>query len=389
MNIENIVMDKNQERHNAFEELKWKFALENSNIGVWDWDNSNNQDTVFFSEESKKILGFKSIEEGRHFGNNSQDWNNRVHPEDKEKYFLDFKNHSDSISSTYINEHRILCNDGNYKWILDIGKVIKRDEDGKPTRMIGTHTDITDRVENKDKITKTLNLVTKQNKKLQNFAHIVTHNLKEHSGNFENLLELHDASNSEDEKQEIISYLKLTANSLKQTIKDLNQIVSVQSNKEITVEKIYISKYINRVLKVLDINIKESNTTINNYIDDNIFIIFSPAYMESIIQNLLTNAMKYKHPERDPLINISHSVMNDNIYLNISDNGIGIDLDKFGDDIFGLYKTFHQNKNAEGVGLYLVKNQVESFGGKIDVSSTPNIGTTFTITIPNKKVQLN
>jgi len=385
------VMDKktNEERLKQFEKLKWRFALENSNIGIWDWDNSNNQDVVFYSEISKRILGFKTIEEGKNFGNNAQDWNNRVHPEDKDNYFKDFQNHADGLDSIYKNEHRILCNDGNYKWILDRGKIIERDENGQPTRIIGTHTDITERVENEKKMSRTLNLVSKQNKKLQNFAHIVTHNLKEHSGNFENLLGFYDEAETDKEKEEVISYLRLTASSLKKTIKDLNKIVSIEAKKEITLEKIYISKYINRVLKVLDNNIKESNATVNNYIDENLFINFSPAYLESIIQNLLSNALKYKHPEKDPIVNISYSIVGDNIYLNVSDNGIGIDLEKHGDNIFGLYKTFHNNKDAEGVGLYLVKNQIESFGGKIDVSSAPNAGTTFTITIPNKKIQLN
>ena len=99
----------------------------------------------------------------------------------------------------------------------------------------------------------------------------------------------------------------------------------------------------------------------------------------------MTNAIKYKHPERDPEIIINSSVTKENIIIKISDNGMGIDLNKFGDSIFGLYKTFHKNKNAEGVGLYLTKNQIETFGGKITVDSEVNLGTTFTITIPNKK----
>jgi len=381
--------EKKEERLKAFEELKWKFALENSNIGLWDWDNSDNQNYVFFSKESKQILGFKTEIEGAKFGNTAQDWNNRVHPDDRVKYLQDYQNHADGLTPNYINEHRILCNDNSYKWILDIGKIIDRDSDGKPTRIIGTHTDITERVENEKKLTKSLNLITKQNKKLQNFAHIVTHNLKEHSGNFENLLELYREANTEEEKEEIISFLNLTSASLNQTITDLNKIVSIQSKKGITVEKIFISEYINKVSKVLDVVIKDNNAKINNYIDDNLFIFFNPAYIESIIQNLISNAIKYKHPDRDPVVNVTYSIVDDNIYLNVSDNGIGIDLNKFGDAIFGLYKTFHNNENAEGVGLYIVKSQVESFGGKIDVSSTPNAGTTFTITIPNKKIQLN
>ena len=114
------------------------------------------------------------------------------------------------------------------------------------------------------------------------------------------------------------------------------------------------------------------------------FIYYNLSYFESVIQNLLTNAIKYKHKDRNPVIHIDYALKPHAIDLIISDNGRGVDLDKFGKDIFGLYKTFHHNEDAEGVGLYLIKNQIESFGGKISVKSEVNTGTTFTISVTNK-----
>lgn len=377
-----------EERVGQFEKLKWKFALENSDIGIWDWNNTCNSGLVFYSKESKRILGYKDCDEAN-FNNNSKDWNSRVHPDDREKYHQDNHNHLIGITPIYENVHRILCNDGTYKWISDKGKIIERDSSGNATRVIGTHTDITLHVENEKKLKKTLDLVTRQNKKLKNFAHIVTHNLKEHSGNFESLLQFYDESESDSDRKELVDYLKILSVSLSKTISSLNQIVSVESQKEINIEKIYLVNYLESVTKILDVFIKANNTTIINNIDKNLFIYFSPAYTESIIQNLLSNAIKYKHPDRDPIINVSADIVNDNIILKIKDNGLGIDLDKYGDEIFGLYRTFHSNHNSEGVGLYLVKSQVESFGGKIEVESKVGIGTKFIITIPNKKVQLD
>lgn len=379
-----MIEEKELNEKERFQKLKWQFALENSNIGVWDWDNTQNKDLVFFSKESKRILGYNAGEYDS-FGTNSQDWNNRVHPDDKKKYFQDFQDHLNGLYPIYQNEHRVLANDGSYKHILDKGKIIEKDSEGKALRIIGTHIDITDRVENEKKIKKSLNLVTNQNKKLKNFAHIVTHNLKEHSGNFRSLLQFYDEAKDESERQETISYLNVLSDSLSKTINDLKQIVSVNTKKELEIEKIYISKYIKRVLHLLEISIIENNVTINNLIDDQLFIHFSPAYMESIIQNLLSNAIKYKHPERSPIITLK-AIINENcITLKVIDNGLGINLEKYGDDIFGLYKTFHYNKNAEGVGLYLIKNQIESFGGNISVKSELGEGTEFTICIPNKQ----
>lgn len=368
------------------QKLKWQFALENSNIGVWDWDNTSNQDAVFYSKESKRILGYNDGEYNN-FGSNSQNWNDRVHPDDKQKYFQDFQDHLNGLHPIYCNEHRVLANDGSYKWILDKGKVIEKDEAGKAVRVIGTHIDITDRVENEKKIKKSLDLVTEQNKKLQNFAHIVTHNLKEHSGNFNSLLQFYDEAKDESEKEETIAYLKIVSSSLSKTINDLKQIVSVGTKKELEIEKIYISKYIKRVIHLLDIIIKENRVCINNEIDERLFIHFSPAYMESIIQNLLSNAIKYKHPKRDPIITLKAFIDDsDHIIIKVSDNGLGIDLNKYGNDIFGLYKTFHLNENAEGIGLYLIKSQIEAFGGQINVKSKVGEGTEFIINIPNKAI---
>jgi len=364
---------------------KWQFAVESSHIGIWIYDIE--KDEVFFSKESKRILGYNEDEIA--LGSKPHDWNERVHPDDREQYNNDFNNHLNGETEIYENEHRVLCKDGSYKWILDRGKVILRDENNNPLRITGTHTDIDNRVKIKESLNENFNLITKQNKKLKNFAHIVTHNLKQHSGNFESLLSFYDEAETNEEKEELMNYLKTLSTSLNKTITNLNQIVNVEANKEITVEKLYLNKYINNVLEVLKVLIDEENATINNFIDEGIFIFFSPAYLESIILNLLSNALKYKHPDRDPIINVTYSIVEDNMFLNVSDNGIGIDLDKYQDDIFGLYKTFHNNKDSEGVGLYLIKNQVESFGGKIDVSSEVNVGTTFTITIPNKIENLN
>ncbi|WP_044398467.1 PAS domain-containing sensor histidine kinase [Lacinutrix sp. Hel_I_90] len=367
-------------KHNRiddFETLKWQFALENFNVGVWHWDNTTNEDIVSYSKESKFILGY--LDDDNTFGTNSQDWNDRVHKDDKEKYFQDFQDHLNGLCPIYQNKHRVLCNDGSYKWIQDKGKIIERDSNGVPVRVIGTHTDITELVEKETKINNTLSLITGQNNKLKNFAHIVTHNLKEHSGNFKSLLNFYRETDNDSEKKEIMTVLDVLSDSLSNTILNLTKIVSVESKDKITTENIFLKRYIEQGIRLLDMDIKEHQAIINNRVDAHLSISFNPAYLESIIQNLLSNAIKYRHPERKPIITITSRETTDFSILNIEDNGLGIDLEKYGSDIFGLYRTFHHNENAEGVGLYLTKSQMEAFGGKIEVSSTVNVGATFTL----------
>lgn len=356
----------------------WKLVLENTNIGVWEYDAETKE--VFHSKESNKILGF---ERDNILGDNINAWNDRVHEEDKPAYFQDFTELLHGIKPIYENEHRIRCKDGSYKWILDRGKIVSWQKNGQPKRVIGTHTDITI-LKHAEQITKeSLNLASKQNNQLRNFAHIVTHNLKQHAGNFESLVGFYNEAETNNEKKEIMVHLESLSNSLTKTISNLNQVVSVQANKNNEVEKIYIAQEVDNVLASLDFVITENNATVHNKLKKDLFINYNPSYFESVILNLLTNAIKYKHPERDPVITVDYKLENKTLHLIISDNGLGIDLKKYGDKVFGLYKTFHKNDNSEGVGLYLIKNQIESFGGKISVESEVNIGTTFTITTTN------
>lgn len=361
------------------DDQKWQLALEYSGIGMWEYDAV--LERVYFSEGSKKIIGVSDPS----FGSDTFAWNDRVHPEDRALYFKNFQDHLKGLTAMYENEHRVRCEDGSYKWIRDRGKIVEWDEDKQPKRIIGTHMDITSQKQNQDTINDSLLIVTEHNNKLKNFAHIVTHNLKQHTSNFESLLEFYEESKSTKEKEEIMAHLKMLSSSLTKTITNLTEVVNVQNSKSNKIKKIYIAKQIDQILELLDLVIVENNATIHNNINKKLFLYFNNSYFESIIQNLLSNAIKYKHPDRDPEISIDCIKDKKEIKLIIKDNGIGIDLEKYGNDIFGLYKTFHHNEDAEGVGLYLIRNQIESFGGTIEVDSEVNVGTTFTIIAKTKK----
>jgi diguanylate cyclase (GGDEF)-like protein/PAS domain S-box-containing protein len=119
-------------------EQRWQFALEGARDGVWDWNLVTNE--VYFSLQWKSMLGYAENE----IADKLEEWDKRVHPEDKAGAYADIQKHLNGETPYYQNEHRLRCKDGNYKWILDRGMIVSRDADGKPTRMIGTHTDITD-----------------------------------------------------------------------------------------------------------------------------------------------------------------------------------------------------------------------------------------------------
>ncbi|MEM5566224.1 PAS domain-containing sensor histidine kinase [Psychroserpens sp. AS72] len=368
----------NIENKASINDKRWQIALENTNVGLWDYDVINNE--VFYSKESKMILGFKEHD----LTNSPTEWNRRVHPDDSETYFNDFNAHVNGSLEVYRNEHRILCRDGNYKWILDKGKVVERDSKGKPTRIIGTHTDITYRKKKEEQSERYLQLITSQNERLHNFTHIVSHNLKTHIGNFKNILEFYDEAHSEVEKIELVDHLKTISGALTTTIIDLDDIISIKSksnSKELN-ERINLYNCAEKVINSLEMDISHNEIAIYNSLRKDDFINVNRSYLESILYNLILNGIKYRADNRSSKVMLQSVHTKNELKILVSDNGIGIDINKYKNQLFEIYQTFHGTKreDSRGVGLYITKTQMETLGGTIDVESTLNEGTTFILT---------
>ncbi|WP_047549843.1 ATP-binding protein [Psychroserpens sp. Hel_I_66] len=266
-------------------------------------------------------------------------------------------------------------------WARAIGKPVFNDEK-EIIGIRGVFQDIDD-VKNKEiNLKRTSEIVASQNSRLFNFAHIVSHNLRSHSSNLALIVQLIESFDDPKEKLDLLSNVKDVSNSLNKTIEHLNEVVTIQTNCDQHQENISIGTTLNHVCKSISQIISTNNVTITSNFEAGDTISYIPAYMDSIILNILTNAIKYKHPDRESKIHLKTSKdfkNEDRLILEISDNGIGIDLEKFGDKLFGMYKTFHYNKDAVGIGLFITKNQIESLNGEIFVESIVNEGTTFTI----------
>ena len=137
--IQDITERKNAQTALQESETRWSFALEGAGDGVWDWNAATGR--VFFSRKWKEMLGYDEEE----IGDTLDEWSSRVHPEDKPSVDRDLEAHLQGNTFVYQNEHRVLCKDGSYKWIMDRGKVVEWTEEGIPQRIIGTHSDISER----------------------------------------------------------------------------------------------------------------------------------------------------------------------------------------------------------------------------------------------------
>ncbi|MDT0608393.1 PAS domain S-box protein [Croceitalea rosinachiae] len=251
--------------------------------------------------------------------------------------------------------------------------------------IIGISIDITDLIQKEDQLRDLINVTAIQNKKLINFAHIVSHNLRSHTANFSMLLDFLINEKEEDEKTRIMDMLSHASDNLMDTLENLNEVVDISTNVNLEKKPIGLNEQITKVEQSLAAFLHKNQAKITNHIANDINVKAIPAYMESIILNLMTNAVKYRHADRDPHIILSARILEDRTTIfSIQDNGLGIDLKKYGKKLFGMYKTFHNNTDARGIGLYLVKNQIEAMGGNIVATSEVDKGSTFSVYFNDK-----
>ena len=371
--ISDITEYKAQELKLKLSEQRFHFALEASSEGIWDLDVKSQK--VFYSSQSMKMLEFEEADTI----DSIDMWDNRVHPMDKEKYLVDIQLHINNVTPYYENAQRVLTKSGEYKWILSRGKIIERDSKNRPLRIIGTHTDISVQKEKERELMQTVEIIGAQNSRLLNFAHIVSHNLRSHSGNIEMLLDIIDDEEDAEFIKESFGHLRSSSNALTQTINHLQELVEIQTQLVHKSENLNINQFLGKTLDILAEEINKNKVVIKNSIAKEETITFNAAYLESILLNFTSNAIKYSHPDRIPIICYSIKTNQSQKVLEIKDNGVGINLEKHGKKLFGMYKTFHKNPDSRGIGLFITKNQIEAMGGSVAVRSQVGIGTTFKI----------
>ncbi len=328
----------------------------------------------FISQKAEKILGYTSEE----WLASETFWADHIHPEDKE-WAINYCALKTKQNLNHDFEYRMIAKNGAVIWLRDIVNVIFENDQAFSLR--GIMIDITKTKEAEKDLNDSFNLVTEQNKRLLNFSYIVSHNLRSHTSNIASIMSLIESSESEEEKNEMIQLLKSVSNSLNETMFHLNEVINIGANIDLVSESLNLQQYLNTAQKVLSEQITSKDVSISTIMPDDVLINYNPAYLESILYNIISNSIKYSHPERKPIINIKWIEEKDTKILQISDNGIGIDLVKNADKIFGMYKTFSNNSDSKGIGLFITKNQIDAMGGNITVESEPNIGTTFKIYI--------
>ncbi len=232
-----------------------------------------------------------------------------------------------------------------------------------------------------DEVQKRTSALVERSHQLEQFTFIAAHNLRAPIARILGLGRLINMVNSNDiyETKEVTNKLVSATKECDQVVKDLSMVLDIQRdttsmNSIIDVrEKLaWIKEHLQKEITETKTRFEEDFTACNRINTVN-------KYFESILINLISNAIKYRHPERPPVIKVSTSLINDSLCLSISDNGIGMDLTETKNKLFTMYSQFHEHAKGKGMGLYLVKTQVVALGGQIEVESEVEKGTTFNI----------
>jgi|TARA_B110000259_G_scaffold21509_1_gene22260 PAS domain S-box-containing protein len=224
-----------------------------------------------------------------------------------------------------------------------------------------------------------------KNRQLSSFAHIASHNLRAPVSNLLVLKDFYKENTDLKDKAMLFSKVEIVIDRLNETLNELIESLKIQGNKNIIYNAVTFDTVFAKTLAILDIQILDSKAVVTSNFYEAPTIEYPKLYMESILLNLLSNAIRYRAPDRIAQIHFRTEIINNEIILIATDNGLGIDLKKYGHKLFGLNNTFHRHPNSKGVGLFMTKTQIEAVGGSVTVESEVDKGTTFKIILKKHK----
>mgnify|MGYP006289117103 FL=1 len=303
--VRDITEQREAQKKLRASEARWQFALEGAGDGVWDWNAETGE--VYFSRQWKAMLGYEEEEVENHIS----EWESRIHPEDRDRALQDLKDHLAGRTEVYRNEHRLRKKDGSYAWILDRGKVIERTDSGEPKRVIGTHTDTTERKRNEERIKE---LLTEKETLLREVHHRIKNDM-----NF------------------VRSLLSLQANEAKS--EEVRDSLDEASNRVSVMGRVYERLYrggtfrrvqLNKLVEELVADLKSSSIPagipVETEIDELTISTRESVSIGIIVNELLTNSVKYAADHSaEPRVELALRESNKGkVTLLLRDNGPGL-----------------------------------------------------------------
>lgn len=246
-------------------------------------------------------------------------------------------------------------------------------------RVLLVGVDVSEMMEHINQSESLLRTTSDQNYRLKSFTYITSHNIRSHAANISSIVQLLAKERDEDTRETLLEMLIVATHQLNQTIEDVNHILTIHDVEHQEFSNCSVRPLASEVILYLQGLLDSEGARVRVSIPEEASVFVVESYLRSVLFHLLTNAIKYRHPDRQLEIDIRAVLDNGVWVLSVGDNGLGIDLKRYGEKMFSMYKTFHGNEDARGFGLFLVRSQVEAMGGRIEVASDPGKGSTFRI----------
>ncbi len=380
-------------------EYRWKFAIEGSGDGMWDWTIPDR--TVFFSTRWKEMLGFADDE----IGHGLEEWETRVHPEDKAKTLAEVQACLDGKTAVYVSEHRIRCKDGSYKWVLDRGMVVSRDRDGRALRMIGTHSDITQRMRSERELdSHRLHLEEMVASRTAELAHAkeaaeaasvaksvflanMSHEIRTPMNAIIGLTHLLRRADPTPEQADRLEKVDTAANHLLAIINDILDVSKIEAGKLVLEDTDFsLPAIFAQVQSLVSEPARAKGLVVEaDPGDAPLWLRGDPTRLRQALFNYTSNAIKFTEHGSVSLraVRLHESGGTVLIRFEVTDTGIGIAPEKLG----SLFHAFEQadasttrKYGGSGLGLVITRRLAELMGGEVGAESTAGSGSTFWFT---------
>ncbi len=367
-------------------EERYTLAVSAGNVGVWDWNLETNE--IYIDSILKQILGYEDHE----IKNELDDWGRYVHPDDGEKVMEAATAHLEGKAPVYEVEHRMLHRGGGIRWFVARGTAM-RDVEGKPVRMVGTDTDVTERKLAEQELARINAKLEQRNRELQDFAHVASHDLQEPLRKiraFADLMQEDYSENVDETGKYYLDRMQDAAKRMAGLITDL-LVYSRVTTKVRPFGKVDLNAVVADVISDLEMQIQETGGRIT--VSTLPTIDADSTQMHRLLQNFIANALKFHKPGEAPVVEVSgvlekHPARNGAdtramCRLEVRDNGIGFD-EKYLDRIFTPFQRLHGRGSyaGTGMGLAICRRIVERHHGTITAHSTPGEGAQFVVMLP-------